>query len=229
MTLPTIAVLADEAAKRAIYAPSDAALTALLKTVDFYFRTMWAATRELYNGEIGAFEFESVMIDLIQNQLRRAWNEGLRSLGLDPATDMTMQMEFALQDIMLNELDHVGPFAQDVLAAKAAGKDLEPFRARVQMWTNRYNDVVNQAAQFAAEAGQKMMWVYGDTDHCDTCLRLNGIVAFESEWETAGLYPQRPPNARLECGGWKCQCSMVPTDQRRSPDALTTLLNIGMT
>jgi hypothetical protein len=218
MNLEAVAIVADELAKRGIYAPSDVTLTATLKTVNFYDRVMWQAVRDLYNGEISTPEFESIMIDLVQNQLRRAWNEGMRSLGLDPETDMLLIWEFALQDIMLQELTYVDPLAADVLAAAAAGLPVAPFHSRVDIWTNRYNDVVNQAAQICAKAGQRMKWEIGATEeHCRICAALNGIVAFESEWEELGVYPQRPPNPALAkenggCGGWRCDCSIVPTD-----------------
>jgi hypothetical protein len=31
--------------------------------------------------------------------------------------------------------------------------------------------------------------------------------------------PQNAPNDSLECGGWKCDCSLTPTDARRTPGA----------
>lgn len=199
----------------------------ILKTVDWYERAMWKAVRDLYNSEIGIMEFETAMIDIIQNQLRRAWNEGMRSLGLDPETEMTLLWEMTLQDIMAQELIYVDPLAAEIMDAALVGENIDQFRARVDLWANRYNDVVNQATQICAQAGQKMKWQYGDTAHCNTCEQLDGIVAFESEWEQAGIYPQRPPNPLLECGGWKCQCTLSPTDQRRSPNALDILLIIG--
>jgi len=202
-------------------------LSNLCKTVGWYERAMWGAVRDLYSGDIGIGEFETAMIDIVQNQMRRAWNEGMRSLGLDPEADMILLWEMALQDIMAQELVFVDPLAAEIVAAFHAGKDVEQFRSRVSVWANRYNDVVNQATQICAKAGQKMKWQYGDTDHCDTCSRLDGIVAYESEWEELGVYPQRPPNPVLECGGWRCQCSIVPTDQRRSPNAYQTIMNIA--
>ena len=188
---------------------------------------MWSLVKDLYRGDIATFEFESSMIEIIQNQLRRAWNEGMRSLGLDPETDMILLWEMALQDTMAQELVYVDPLAAEIVYAGQTGGNIEQFRSRVSLWANRYTDVTNQARQICAEAGQKMQWKEGDTDKkCSTCLALDGIVAFESEWESLGVYPQRPPNQLLECQGWKCQCTLNPTDQRRSPDAYTTIMNI---
>ena len=229
MNYPVLKATALWCIQNNIDIPSDimTGIAKIFKTVDWYERAMWSLVKDLYRGEIGIPEFETTMIDIIQNQLRRAWNEGMRSLGLDPEADMILLWEMALQDIMAQELVYVDPLAADIIAAAAIEGDIEQFRSRVSMWANRYNDVVNQAKSICAEAGQKMKWTYGDTDHCPTCEQLDGMVAFESEWEQAGIYPQRPPNPALACQGWRCQCSLNPTDQRRSADALTRLMEIA--
>jgi hypothetical protein len=155
----------------------------------------------------------------------------MRSLGLDPETDMMPEWEAQLQDIMLSELDYVGPLAQDILAAMHAGDPVEPFHSRVELWTSRYNEVVNTAIQVCSGVGQKLQWHLGATEqHCDICARLDGIVAFASEWDELGVYPQRPPNPALSkvnggCEGWRCDCSCTPTDQRRSPNAYNTIMD----
>jgi hypothetical protein len=99
--------------------------------------------------------------------------------------------------------------------------------ARAELWANRYTDTVNIAILTTKE--QKLVWNLGATEeHCETCAALNGIVAWASEWELANVHPQSPPNDLLECGGWKCDCSLEPTEKRRSPKALTTLLDIAV-
>jgi hypothetical protein len=39
--------------------------------------------RDLYGDKMSEYQFESAMLDLINQQLRKAWNEGLRANGLD--------------------------------------------------------------------------------------------------------------------------------------------------
>jgi len=103
--------------------------------------------------------------------------------------------------------------------------NIKQFQSRVDLWVSRYEDTKNEAILFYSEKGQRLRWVYGDTQHCETCAQLNGIVAFASEWETAGVQPQSPPNELLECQGWHCACTLEPTDDRRSADALTRILD----
>jgi hypothetical protein len=74
-----------------------------------------------------------------------------------------------------------------------------------------------------AGVGAKLQWVYGDTDHCETCLSLNGLVAYASEWAASPYHPQQPPNDYLDCGGWKCKCKLEPTNKKRSKNIAEVL------
>ena len=228
--LPLIATTADYLAKQGMYPSDDAWLTRALKTVDFYQRTMWRAVKDLYDGALTKFAFEDVMIGLIENQLRRAWNEGMRDAGLDPATEMTPAFEEQLQTIILSELSYVSPLANDILTARANQSGYEQFRGRVNVWTNRYNDVVSQAR--AAATRDNLIWTLGATEHCDTCKALEGIVASADEWRMAGFKPQTDwmgnlPNNHLDCKGYNCGCELQPTTKRRTAKALTLLLDIA--
>jgi hypothetical protein len=61
----------------------------------------------------------------------------------------------------------------------------------------------------------KFKWVLGPTEHCTTCAKLEGLVKRGSWWRD-NVLPQNPPNEKLECGGWRCQCNLEATDQRVS-------------
>lgn len=194
-------------------------------TVDAFTRTMWMAVKTLYNTR-AAFDFESTMLDLIDVQYHKAWNEGLRTAGLSPKDDMTPDMEAILQDAILSEINFVPGFAQEVSAASVKNSGYDQFRNRVGMWANRYNQIVELAIRTVTDAGQKLIWLLGEAeDHCESCSMLNGKVAFKSEWDQAGLHPQNAPNPMLQCKGWRCTCELAPTDQRRSPHVLTALFD----
>ena len=232
MELTALKASADWCIKHNIEIPDDitAGLYQLgidVKTPGYYARVMWEAVRELYAGDIEAYDFEEVMLRLISEQLRKAWNAGMVELNLDPQTDQTEEGEAYLQEIMTSELDYVGPLAEDIIAAAEKKESIEQFRARVDIWVGRYEDTKNEAILFYSEKNQRLVWHFGATEkHCRTCEQLDGIVAFASEWETAQVMPQSPPNGLLECGGWQCDCRLEPTDQRRSPDALNIIMQI---
>ena len=96
------------------------------------------------------------------------------------------------------------------------------------MWAHRYTDVVNQAkVWFGKRKKVKLKWEMGATEeHCATCAALNGIVAYAEDWERSGIHPQNPPNQALECGGWRCDCALVPTTERATNNALERIQDI---
>ena len=199
------------------------------KTEGAMARQIYSRCRELYSGEIDRGEFLDAMADIVQEQLTRAFRAALRDNGLDP--DLVNQdgegFKDELEDTILHEYDFVDNLAADVEQAAADGADVGQFQARADLWAARYPDAYNQAQAIISEQmGGKLKWVFGDTEHCATCEALNGIVLYAREWEELGVHPQQPPNELLECGGWRCQCRIEPTDQRRSPRGFETVMNI---
>ena len=205
---------------RHIAIPADIAA----KTYEYYLSHIKRLVRDLYRGDIAEGDFVTDMADLIEAQLTRAWHEGMRTNDLDPQQDMEDEWAQQLEEIILSEFDYVDQFAADIVSAAENQEPWDPLLSRAEVWANRYNDVVNQAVIATKE--QKLIWIYGDTDHCDTCLRLNGIVAWVHEWDEAGVRPQNPPNGKLECGGWHCQCQLIPTGNRHTRNAMDEILRI---
>jgi hypothetical protein len=186
-----------------------------VKTAEFYASTLARAVRSFYNGYMEISDFISIHENLIIGQMRQAWFEGMELNGLTP-DDMTAEWAIKLREIIMEEQSHVGDFALAIERARREQTGLDALQARVDLWVVRYTDVVNQAKMYTAAVGQKMEWVYGDTDHCETCLSLNGKVAFALEWARSPYHPQQPPNDYLDCKGWRCQCQLVPTSKRRT-------------
>ncbi len=192
------------------------------KTVEYYLRTLQGLIRSVYNGMLGG-EFIDIMANLIQGQLTQAFQQAIDESGLDWLPEMRGQ----LQVMILNEYGYVDQLFRDIIDARIDQTSIEPLLQRAQLWANRWNDAYNIAKQMiAAHYGQRMMWIYGETEHCTTCQSLNGIVAYATEWESLNVRPQSPPNPVLQCGGWRCQCRLEVTDQRRSPKAFETIMNI---
>lgn len=201
-----------------------------LKTVEHFVRTLSSMTRQLYRGELSEYDFVNQMATLIQEQLTRAWNEGMRQNDLDPQEEMKPEWANMLQELILNEFIYVDQFAADIVATSRANNGDEAkwggLLSRAEMWANRYNETVNTAVRVTKE--QKLRWDLGQTEkHCNLCSKLNGIVAFSSEWEELGVHPQDPPNSNIECGGWNCDCKFTPTTERRTRDAYNRILAVS--
>lgn len=178
------------------------------KTEAFYRRALRSAVRELYRGG-DAGEFVDTLAALIEEQFRRAWNEGARDAGF--TGEMTDEDLLPLIERMAAEQEHMYAFADAIEKAGKDGAPIAPLYERADMWASRYNEIRDWArVHFGGKKRYK--WVVGNTEHCEDCLALNGAVATGEAWEEArgrGVYPQ---SRDLECGGWRCQCELRPTD-----------------
>lgn len=185
-----------------------------LKTVDYYQRALSRDVLDFYRADMEAGEFIEDMIRLIEGQFERAWNEGMRNVGLDPAKDQKPEWDEVLQGEISAELDHVLDFAQAIEDARMTGQSVAPLQARVDLWVNRYNEIVNLAMR-TCEPQMNFVWRLGATEeHCSTCAALDGVIASGEDWDKSGFHPQGAPNEKLECGGWRCDCSLEPTDEK---------------
>ena len=215
-TLPlsdAIVSVADWMKAHDIALPSDlAANIEAVKTQAYFQRALWDYTRKFYSNDMDVSTFLDKFIALVEDQARRAWNEGMRNVGLDPK-NITIDQRAYLQNIITEEFNHVLDFASAIEQARNEGKPVDPFKARVDLWANRYPNIVNEAQTYC-KPHDLYRWDYGDTvQHCSSCAMLNGIVATGGEWRASGVMPQNPPNSRLECGGWKCRCRLTPTEE----------------
>jgi hypothetical protein len=169
--------------------------------------------KALFNGDMDELEFVQVFEDLLDAQLRDAWLEGMAKNGLSEA-DMTQEFETELGSIIADENAQVFDFAEAITNANAAGEGLDALLSRADLWTYRYQDVLNQATIFTANAADKYAWRLGATEqHCEECAALDGVVATAEDWLAAGLHPQQPPNDMLTCGGWRCDCRFEKTNE----------------
>jgi hypothetical protein len=209
--------VADWMKANGIAVPGDlAAKIAELKSRGGWERIIWDDVREFYYEEQSVSDFIDSMTSTIESQLTRAWNEGMRNNGLDPASDMKPEWDAELQAIIDEEYNHVLDFAQAIEDARRDGRPVTQLRSRTELWPARYDDVVNRA-MIATKPDDLFVWVLGATEqHCATCAALNGWIATGAEWEQSGYHPQQPPNDALECGGWRCDCQMQRVDDKQA-------------
>lgn len=85
--------------------------------------------------------------------------------------------------------------------------------SRAAMWVNKSLTPFYQAGLISADKNGMYKWVYGDTDHCDDCQRLNGQVHRLKDWVKSGWKPQ---DSALKCHGFNCKCEWVKTKGRAS-------------
>lgn len=103
--------------------PLDVVCMASVKTEAHYLRVLSRAIRDLYAGEISPDDMLQTMVELLDQQMRRAWREGMRQNNLDPDADMTEEWEAELQAIIDGEFEYVARLIDDVVAARDSGDE----------------------------------------------------------------------------------------------------------
>ena len=198
------------------------------KTYDYMLGVIRHAVQSVYNGYI-AGEFIDIMQSLITGQMTQAYQQAWED---DGNTDFGLPdfLQSALNENISRNLnfDYIYQYYKDIIDARVDGTPVEPLIARASLWANRYNEAYNEAVALITErTGGKLVWNLGPTEqHCGSCAPLDGIVAYATEWELAGVHPQNAPNSALECGGWNCKCTLTPTNERKTRNAWNKIISV---
>ena len=179
------------------------------KSIQDFRSAIQSAVRRLWGGG-EYFSFVDAMNFVLQRHLTIAWNEGAAICGIQP--DELSDSEIAARERFINEqFSYLLNFADSIEdGSKLNGGLLSTHFTRAEMWINRYNDAINQSKLLVCK-DQKLKWIYGDTQHCSDCNKLNGRVYRASVWDKYGVYPQ---SRSLSCKGYRCQCRLEPTTER---------------
>lgn len=194
------------------------------KTYEFFLSAITGLVEGVYQGFIGGV-FIDTLANLISGQLTDAYMRAWADEG--NFSELPDYLLGPLEELILSQYEHVDQFFRDIVDARVDETSISPLLMRAGMWAQRWTEAYNTATALIVEHnGGKMMWKLGATEqHCTTCAALNGIVMYAREWNELGVHPQGGPNELLVCGGWLCDCSLSPTDQRRSPHGYTTVMN----
>lgn len=187
------------------------------KSQEYFLQQIQRLVRSVYDNVIGG-QFIDLMANLISGQLYDAYSRAWTDYGEFGA--IPDYLEAGYQEDVLSQYDFVDRYYRNIVDARIDGTPIDPLLTRANMWANQWNNSYNKAnSLIQQENGGNLEWVYGETEHCDTCRNLNGIVASAKEWAQLGLRPQNPPNPIIKCGGFNCECQLLPTEKRRSPGA----------
>lgn len=200
-----------------------------IKTYDYFLSELSRMIRNVYTGNMGG-DFIDIMANLISGQLTQAYNQAWKDEGGEGA--LPDYLAGSLEAAILNQYDFVDGLYRDIVDARVDKTPIDPLLARAPLWANQWNASYEGALLLIrTENGGNLIWRKGETEHgCDTCANLDGIVMSAREWEELGVHPRGYPNPLLDCQGGgpanNCDCTLDPTQQRRSPDAYTTVMNI---
>lgn len=170
------------------------------------------AVRALWTGTWGLNEFYDQMILALEKGMVLAFEEGLAEYGMT-WDELNPSEQGELFQFLYEQSGHIDGFGQDIIQNnKASGGKLGPHMQRAEMWISRYDDALNRARIFAS-SDRHLRWTLGAAEHCSSCLKLAGKVKRGSIWLARNIRPQHP---NLECKGFNCACSLVPTNEPAS-------------
>lgn len=193
------------------------------KTVEYMLARIEGLVRGVYANNVGG-DFIDIMANLISGQFSQAYQQAFEDAGY---TDFVLPdyLTASLEAMILNQFDYVDQFFRDIVDARIDGTPIDPLLARAQMWAGQWNTAYREAERLIlTDGGGNLEWVKGATEKgCSTCANLDGIIMSAKEWDTLGVHPRGYPNNKLECEGGgpanNCDCTLSPTDKRRSPNA----------
>ena len=193
-------------------------------TKEAFMSDLRSGVRAVWMGEWSVADFQGHMLLAIDNAYRRAWIAGAREYGITSESELTDAELDKLNNMIFDAYGHVADFGVWVEEhSRANGGRLTDAFARLPLWADRYDQVVIQGRVMAARDG-KLVWVLGHTEqHCSSCLKLTGQVRRASFWNDRGILPRVPGAPYLECGGWRCDCDLIPTDAPISRGRLPSL------
>ena len=187
-----------------------------------YRRAIRAAVRGLWNSEFDYFQFFDAMTTAIEHHVPQAFYSGARECGILP-NELTEQEKAEIRRNIQYEKQWIDGFANAIEeGSKANGGLLRPLMARAEIWIGRYQGIRAQAMAMACK-NRKLKWVLGEAEHCRSCLKLAGKVKRASYWYENGILPRVHDAWYLECRGFRCQCSLEPTDEPATPGRFPSL------
>lgn len=137
----------------------------------------------------------------------KAYIDGLKDGGVDTETLDGDDVDTYAQ-LVAGQAGYIRNFADAIFD----GVEYTP-EIRAEMWYEKSINPFYQAGIASADKNGLYEWVYGDTEHCKDCQRLNGQKHRMKEYMRKGLMPQ---GDKLECKGFNCKCKLVKSSGRSS-------------
>lgn len=153
-------------------------------------------------GSVNRRRFGIVLRGLIAKYGRRAFEDGLLEGGVKEAPDADDRATIA--NLTAEQSAYVTNFSAKVFSEGGISDALAA--TKPAMWFNKSIQPFNDAGLMSADKNGMYEWVYGDTEHCTDCRRLNGQRHRLKNWVKKNWLPQ---SSRLECKGFRCKCKFV--------------------
>lgn len=128
--------------------------------------------------------------------------------GGEPATQMPENLRKELSIWRAEQSRYLKKFVNALFKETFT---LDEVQRRADLWVNKSVNTMYYMGLAEAKANARFMWIVDPVkEHCVTCLKLNGQIHRMKDYVRTGLLPQSP---KLVCGGYKCGCKLVPSDE----------------
>ncbi|HMB74831.1 MAG TPA: hypothetical protein VKN76_00395, partial [Kiloniellaceae bacterium] len=184
-------------------------------TASGFARTFTSYVRMAQRGDAYPGQLRAVMRDFLSDYGSRAYRDGLEEGGADPEDADSVELAQRRRKVtawLASQDGFITKFVDELIGGGIEDGDIP---RRADLWVSRSLRGIYYMGLADAAATVLKMWQLGQTEkHCDTCLTLNGQVHTVKEFIDTGLFPG---SARLECGGFYCDCRLVdvPRGTRR--------------
>ena len=174
--------------------------------------------QDVLSGDLLSSEARRRHRTYIRDSAEAVYLEGLKEGGAEGA-ELTDEDNAAIRAWVENQLGYVGGLwsdvdrlAQDYENGMIRRDQYEDGRRvlyeRIGTWGDSLRDLGNQG-KASAMANMMVTWNFGGTEvHCRTCAKLDGKRHRMSWFTSRGYIPQEKGSPVLECGGWRCECTL---------------------
>jgi hypothetical protein len=151
-------------------------------------------------GSINRRRFGIIMRALIAKYGRQAFGDGLKDGGVEEppnADDLN-----TIASLVASQSQYVTSLGDALYGDGVTETELQQ---KPTLWFNKSIQPFYQEGIASADRNGLYEWVYGDTEHCSDCQRLNGQRHRMRDWIKSGWLPQ---SDQLECHGFNCKCTL---------------------
>ena len=166
---------------------------------------------DVFNGNSDPVDFRRAHKALLREDAPKVYREGLREGGIteeDIDDEDTAAMNEAVDDWLGSQVTFVNDFAKAIGSARKDKEQRPAILDRVEQWIDSLRTLGDLGKAYAIR-NEKGRWVMGDTEHCETCLKLSRMKPHRLRWYTdRGYIPGENGSETLDCKGFNCMCSI---------------------
>lgn len=160
-------------------------------------------------GSITRRQFSGRLRSMIELYGYKAYVDGLVDGGVDAEPDSEEVAQ--IKQLITDQSQYISGLADAIYKDESTVISEAVAEQKPAMWYNKSINPFYQSGLASADGNGMYEWVYGDTEHCDDCKRLNGQVHRMKDYTRKSVLPQ---SDTLTCKGFNCKCKLVKTTSK---------------